>query len=134
MANEIFQKKLGARIKMARVEAGLSQIELAEKLSCSSPTINNYEKGYRQPSIEALIKIAEITECSVNYLISDIDYDEIFSNPRTKYISKTAAIEILNGISRDEYRSDEFRQNIKEMIHCIRRNDWGKSKTKLQAK
>ena len=48
----------GMRIKLARVEAGLTQKELAEKLYIPYQSINQWERGKRNPKLETLRKIA----------------------------------------------------------------------------
>ena len=39
------------KLKEKRVEAGLSQVELAAKVGVSSRTIQNYELGQRRPAV-----------------------------------------------------------------------------------
>ncbi len=51
----------------------MTQLELATKLSYRSTTISNYESGRNQPHIEDLIKIADIFEVTVDYLIGNSD-------------------------------------------------------------
>lgn len=127
MANFKFQKKLGARIQKARESADISQIELAELLKLNPATVNNYEKGHRQPSIETLIKISDITKCSISYLVQGAEYDDDSPSPEDYYITKSCAVQLLTCVSR-EYRSDEFKTNVKDIIHCIYKDDWGKPK------
>lgn len=45
MKNEAFSSKLGAQLAILRVDAGLSQIHLAEKCGLSEQTISNVETG-----------------------------------------------------------------------------------------
>lgn len=60
-------------LKKLRLESGISQKELAEKLGVSPTNIYNYEIGRTQPSIEWLIKIADFFDVSVDYLIERVD-------------------------------------------------------------
>lgn len=60
-------------LKKLRLESGISQKELAEKLGVSPTNIYNYEIGRTQPSIEWLIKIADFFDVSVDYLIERTD-------------------------------------------------------------
>ena len=53
-------KKLGKKIKLARVESDLTQTELAEKIDAKQKSISRYESGITMPSIETLIKIAKV--------------------------------------------------------------------------
>ena len=54
MSNEI-----GNRIREARVQAGLKQKELAEKIGVSESRVSQYEKGSQNPRIGTLLKIAD---------------------------------------------------------------------------
>lgn len=58
--SEISHKEVGARIRRAKLEAGLSQKGLAKRLGVSSKTVANYEHGAAKP-YERLREIAEIT-------------------------------------------------------------------------
>ncbi|MBU4305211.1 MAG: helix-turn-helix domain-containing protein [Candidatus Omnitrophica bacterium] len=53
-------KKLGKKIKMARVELDLTQTELAGKIGAKQKSISRYESGATMPSIETLVKIAKV--------------------------------------------------------------------------
>lgn len=48
---------LGEKLKEARLSQELTMVELAERLKTSKQVINNYEKGFRFPKKESLIKI-----------------------------------------------------------------------------
>lgn len=60
---------IGKRLKTLRIEEGLLQKELAEKLSLTQQTISLYESGSREPDAETLIKIADFFEVSTDYLL-----------------------------------------------------------------
>lgn len=57
------------RIKFLREEAGMTQQELADKLNGAKSTIAMYEKGDRKPSLEVLVKLSEIFNCSIDYIL-----------------------------------------------------------------
>lgn len=61
------------RTKLAklRIEAGLTQTDLALRLHLSPGAIGNYESGYREPKIEYLQRIANYFNVPVDYLIND---------------------------------------------------------------
>jgi transcriptional regulator with XRE-family HTH domain len=57
------------RLKKARMAAGLTQVELAEKLGVTSRSIQHYELGQRMPrKFETVEKLAEILNVEVNDL------------------------------------------------------------------
>lgn len=70
------------RIKILREELNITQQELADKLNGAKSTIAMYEKGDRKPSMEVLIKLSEIFDCSIDYLLgkSDIRNPEKIKN------------------------------------------------------
>lgn len=61
------------RIKMLREELKLTQQDLADKLDSSKSVIGLYENGFRKPSLEVLIKLSEIFNCSTDYLLNKSD-------------------------------------------------------------
>lgn len=65
---------LGKRIELERTRLGLNQIELAKKLNLSSSaSISQYESGDRVPSDDIKLKMCEIFECSLDYLLGKSD-------------------------------------------------------------
>lgn len=57
------------RIKSLREDYGMTQQELADKIHGAKSTIAMYEKGDRKPSMEVLIKLSEIFNCTIDYLL-----------------------------------------------------------------
>lgn len=55
------------------MENGLTQADLAKKLSVSQNAISQYETGKRCPSISRIAKIAKTLDCSVSDIVSDLD-------------------------------------------------------------
>ncbi len=84
---------LGTRLRMARIDAGMSQIDLTLHLQeyldqpepLSNLAISSYENGSRLPHITSLVGISKILGVTVDYLVgadsvkfkpSPISYDE----------------------------------------------------------
>ena len=61
------------RIKFLRENLKLSQEELAEKLNLSKGIISLYEQEKRKPSLEILIKLSEIFNVSIDYILGRTD-------------------------------------------------------------
>ncbi|MDD4154739.1 MAG: helix-turn-helix transcriptional regulator [Bacilli bacterium] len=57
------------RLKELRTESKLSQAKLAERLKMSQSGLSNWETGDNQPDTGSLIKLADIFEVTVDYLI-----------------------------------------------------------------
>ena len=56
------------RIRQLRVSAGLSQKAAAEQIACSESHWQMYERGRRTPGYEMLIKLANLFQCSTDFL------------------------------------------------------------------
>lgn len=57
------------RLKELRKAEKLTQRDMAEKLNIVQPSYIRYENGTAEPSQETLVKIAEIFDVSVDYLL-----------------------------------------------------------------
>lgn len=57
------------RLKTLRKQSRLTQKEMAIKLNIQRVTYSHYETGRSQPSIDTLIILATIFDCSIDYLV-----------------------------------------------------------------
>ncbi|KWZ68196.1 MULTISPECIES: helix-turn-helix domain-containing protein [Bacillus] len=60
---------LPERIKKRRIQLGLTQTQLAEKVNTKKTTISNYETGYSTPSTEMLSDLAGVLQTTADYLL-----------------------------------------------------------------
>jgi len=65
MDNKVFAE----RLKKERITHKLTQRDLAELCNFDTGQVSRYEAGSREPSANALSKIAEVLRLSVDYLI-----------------------------------------------------------------
>lgn len=65
---------LGNRIEKLRKKLGYTQNELAEKLIISNKAVYKWEKDLCNPSIDLLPQLANVFDCSIDYLITGEDY------------------------------------------------------------
>lgn len=61
--------ELGNQIKHYRIEKGLSQEELAERVYVTRQTISNWENNKNYPDINSIVLLSEIFEISIDNLI-----------------------------------------------------------------
>ena len=61
--------KISQNIKRQRIQKGLSQEELAQKLFVTRQTVSNYETGKSNPDLDTLTKLSEILETDVETLL-----------------------------------------------------------------
>ncbi|MDO4545174.1 MAG: helix-turn-helix transcriptional regulator [Bacillota bacterium] len=59
----------GVRLKTLRVQNGLTQLQLSQKLGLTKSVISAYETGLRLPSYDVLIAISRIFKVSTDYLL-----------------------------------------------------------------
>lgn len=118
------------RIKQLREEFSLTQQELADKLDGAKSTIAMYEKGDRNPSLEVLMKLAEIFNCSMDYILCKSDIrnpeKEIEFDPNKLYI----------GLSAKDYENitETQIQQIEELAKVILKENLKKDNEKDQKK
>lgn len=56
-------------LKLMRIKRGLTLESLAQKAGINYNTILQYEKGYHQPRIDNLKKIAKALECDLEEIV-----------------------------------------------------------------
>ena len=59
------------RLKKLRKQAQLTQVDVAEKLGISQPAYASWERGVKKPTQENLVKISQILNVSVDYLVGN---------------------------------------------------------------
>ncbi len=64
-------KEISQRIKYHRQEKGLSQEELADRIGTNPKHISNIEIGFRAPSLELLVLIANALNTTANDLLGE---------------------------------------------------------------
>jgi len=64
-------KKLGKKIKLARVELDLTQSDLANKIGARQKSISRYETGLSMPSIETFLKIKKALKKEAAYFLEE---------------------------------------------------------------
>jgi len=59
----------GSLLKQLRLQQGLTQIQLAQRLNITKAMVSAYENSLRFPSYDILIKISRIFHTSTDYLL-----------------------------------------------------------------
>lgn len=103
---------LGKRISKLRKEKNITQAELSDLLYVTDKTISSWEKNRTEPGLDILIKLSEILDCSVGYLI----YGE---NPKSDIET-----EIKIKITENEYKYlDEYMKKNASLLKENRQLD-----------
>ena len=104
-------KAIGLKIKELRQELGITQEQIANFSDVNPSHVNNIECGRANPSLTALVKIANAFKCSVDYFISD---EYTFNTDQNK--EKTLDDKIMDKIKNCD--SDK-KQRILKMIDIL---------------
>ncbi|MFA4888766.1 MAG: helix-turn-helix transcriptional regulator [Candidatus Omnitrophota bacterium] len=64
-------KKLGKKIKLARIELDFTQTDLAQKIRAKQKSISRYENGISLPSLETLVKIAKVLKKPTGHFLDE---------------------------------------------------------------
>ena len=64
------QQDLGNIISELRKKAGLTQQELANRISVTNKAVSNWERGVSYPDTDSIMKLAEIFEISIEELMA----------------------------------------------------------------
>lgn len=62
------------RLKELRLDGGFTQQSIADELGIKQQSYARYELGNGEPSLQTLVKIAEIFDVSTDYLLGITDY------------------------------------------------------------
>lgn len=97
---------IGENIRQARKKAGLTQRQLAEKSGVATITLQQYERGVREPKLDTIAKIARAMNLFASDLISDdqwqnvdmtfTDTTELYGQETPQYYRMVEAFSTLN--------------------------------------
>ena len=62
-------KKFAKRLNAVRKERGYTALQVADEIGIALRSYRNYESGDREPSLEMLVKIADMLDVSTDYLL-----------------------------------------------------------------
>lgn len=124
---------LGNRIAKLRKEKRITQEELATKLFVSNKTISSWESNRTEPNLEMIIKISEILEGSVGYLIygnnskNDIETEIKIKLTKEEFICLESMLKknakfLKSSKQYDTYYQPLYRKFLKENKDHI--NEW----------
>ena len=63
-------------LKEIRTRRNMTQRAVADYIGCSSVVYSRYERGTRQPSIEMLLKLADLFGVTVDFLLGRQDLED----------------------------------------------------------
>ena len=97
--------------KNLRIQAGLTQQEMADRLKISRSSIGMYENGEREPSFELLEAIADFFNVDMDYLLGKtltanqaLEHKEKSTPQTERDVLKQKIIELLAQLTEDELK------------------------------
>lgn len=97
------------RLKDLRKQAGITQVDVAEKLGISQPAYASWERGVKKPTQENLVKIAQILNVSVDYLVGN-------SEKKTDELDNIELLFRMNSTGLTEEEKKVFRKELIEFM------------------
>lgn len=121
-------KSLGKRLKTLREEKDLTQGQLAKLVNLSQQTIGHYEVDRAKPDLETLQKLAEVFNCSIDYILGRTNIrrpqSQVTETPTDYELEKF--LRESNVKFGDEPLDDEDKQDIINFLKIL----WNRKKDK----
>lgn len=107
---------LGNRIREIRLNLNLTGEEFGKKLNVTKVAVSKWENGQRSPDTEMLVKIADIGDVSLDWLLgrTDIQNAKLF-----KYDIGNSSIEIA--VDKDIYPDGLTVSEVNEKLRIIKK-------------
>lgn len=102
---------LGSRIKKERENLNLSREDLAKKLGVSYSAIAMYEQGNREPNNEIILKMCEIFNCTIDYLMGK-SIHRTSQEELKNYLKKEIEEDLIKNLKALELDENELEQAI----------------------
>ena len=111
--SRIDMSELGSRIRQARMERGMSQMDLAEACGISVPYVSDIERGKKCFSVDILLRVAQALQVSTDWLLRlDI--------PQTQYAYNSEAADMMADCTQEEaVMLLEFMRSLKETMRKV---------------
>ena len=95
------------KLKELRKQQNLTQVQVSQYLNTTHQTYNNYENGKYEPSIDMLIKLADLNNTSIDFIvgrdrINDVGYlnnTQIECVKMIKQLTETNLIKVMGYLS-----------------------------------
>lgn len=97
------------RLKKLRKDAGLTQVDVANKLGISQPAYASWERGVKKPTQDNLVKIAQVLNVSVDYLVGN-------SEEKTDELDNIELLFRMNSKGLTKEEKDIFKKELIEFM------------------
>ena len=76
----------GKRLRSMRMKRGFTQPQMADFIDVALRTYQGYEGGTRSPSLETLVKLADILDVPTDYLLCRDDFLKVLGVSVDEYL------------------------------------------------
>lgn len=97
------------RLKKLRKDTGLTQVDVASKLGISQQAYASWERGVKKPTQDNLVKIAQILNVSVDYLVGN-------SEEKTDELDNIELLFRMNSKGLTKEEKDIFKKELIEFM------------------
>lgn len=97
------------RLKKLRKKARLTQVDIARKLGISQQAYASWERGIKKPTQENLVKIAQVLNVSVDYLVGN-------SEERTDELDNIELLFRMNSKGLTDEEKEIFKKELVEFM------------------
>lgn len=112
---EDLYKKIGSKIKIKRVECGLTQTDLGKKLGLTFQQVQKYEMAKNKVGIDKLYKISNILNTDIYYFLDENASSKIADELETiKEQDKIIIIKMIKNFIR--IKSDKLKIKIIDLV------------------
>ncbi len=116
-------KNLGYRLKKARNEKRLTQMEVAKIIGISHGTLSGYEREYRDPDTETLSKLSNLYDVSLDWLLTG---EENKDNSHTPNDSTVFSNRLKKQRKEMKFSINELAEKVNLTPHTIERFEDGR--------
>jgi len=103
------RQEIGKRLRLIRDKKGITQTELGEKLGIQFQHVSKYERGETVPTWENLIKLAELFDININWLLTG--KGKMFLSPINYSHTGEKTLQIVRDIESDS----QIEEIVKEL-------------------
>lgn len=118
------QNKIPQRLKELRMSKGWSKTDVANKLEKTLSTYANWEYGSREPDAETIIKLSELYNVSIDYIlgVTDYPYKPKFANEVEDFLKNSNNLELRKFIIEIQSSTPEDLQKLYTLWRIIKGN------------
>jgi transcriptional regulator with XRE-family HTH domain len=109
--------QVGKRVRALRLERGMSQTSLADKLGLTFQQVQKYEKGTNRIGAGRLHRISEILGVPVSTMFASSDEPQEPSNKLFEFIDTAASMRIMRAFSK--VRDPKVQQALTRLAEAI---------------